>query len=91
MTVEQDRTASAESSRFRRNVSRKGAKDAKTQRRVKCFGRAFASLRSLRLCLKSSSVTFIDKDDKVTPDVGFEKEVIPFDRLPRGRAILRLG
>ncbi len=31
--------------------SRKGAKIAKAQRRVNCFGRAFASLRSLRLCV----------------------------------------
>jgi len=28
--------------------------------------------------------------DEVTPDVGFEKEVIRFDRLPRGRARVRL-
>ena len=40
-----------------KNCSRKGAKIAKTQRRVKWFGRAFASLRSLRLCVNQ----FLDK------------------------------
>jgi len=39
------------------NISRKGAKIAKTQRRVKCFGRAFAPLRSLRLCVKKTENT----------------------------------
>src|SRR6201989_1181246 len=35
-----------------RLISRKDAKIAKPQRRVKCFGRAFVSLRSLRLYVK---------------------------------------
>ena len=37
-----------------RIVSRKDAKIAKTQRRVKWFGRAFAIFASLRLCVFAS-------------------------------------
>ena len=41
-----------------KTVSRKGAKIAKPQRRVKSLRRAFASLRSLRLCVKNLSAVF---------------------------------
>src|SRR6185369_17911191 len=47
---------------FPKKFSRKDAKIAKAQRRVKCIGRAFASLRSLRLCVKSSSVSLFLQD-----------------------------
>src|SRR5919205_4382883 len=49
------------SARLKERVSRKDAKIAKTQRRVKCFGRAFASLRSLRLCVKLFLTTSLPK------------------------------
>jgi len=48
--------------------------------------RAVAPLRE-----KSSSVTFIYEDRKMTPDVGLEQEVILFYRLPGWRAGVRFG
>src|ERR671926_110517 len=42
-----------------KNLSRKDAKIAKTQRRVKCFVRVFAPLRSLRLCVKTTLLIFL--------------------------------
>src|SRR3982751_2780228 len=42
-----------------KSISRKDAKIAKTQRRVKWFGRAFAPLRSLRLCVKTTLLIFL--------------------------------
>src|SRR6185369_7876331 len=42
-----------------KSISRKDAKIAKAQRRVKLVGRAFASLRSLRLCVKTTLLIFL--------------------------------
>ena len=76
-------------------VTRKGARatenvkeisHAAAQRRDEDgFRCAVASLRE-----KSSSVPLIDKKDEVAPDIGFDEEVVLFDRLPRGRAGVRL-
>ncbi len=67
-----------------RRKDRKGAKAGQMLQACLCVFATFAPLR------EPASVTFIDKDDEVTPNVGFEKEVILFDRLPRGRAGVRL-